>query len=80
MPASRRLRHGVLVPSSAIVERDGRSIVFALAGGRARVQPVQPGASFGDLRQVEGLGNGAEIVRSPPANLQDGSAVAIRKQ
>jgi len=77
---SRTAPKGVLVPASAIVERAGRSVVFALAAGRARLQAVQPGASFGDLRQVEGLGAGTEIVRNPPTSLQDGSAVSIRKQ
>ncbi|HEV7986578.1 MAG TPA: efflux RND transporter periplasmic adaptor subunit [Steroidobacteraceae bacterium] len=71
---------GVLVPASAIVERGGQSVVFVIAGGRAHAQGVKPGASFGDLRLVDGLATAAEVVRVPPPNLRDGSAVAVRKQ
>jgi hypothetical protein len=34
----------------------------------------------GDLRQVDGLASGTVIVRVPPANLEDGSAVVVRTQ
>jgi RND family efflux transporter MFP subunit len=71
---------GVLVPASSIVVRDGRSVVFPISGGRAHAQPVKPGMSSGDLRQVDGLASGTVIVRVPPANLRDGSAVVVRTQ
>ncbi len=70
---------GVLVPASAVVERDGRSVVFALDAGHAYARTVTPGASSADLQQVEGLAGGTVIVRAPPPNLRDGAAVAIRK-
>ena len=72
--------NGVLVPASAIVERGGQSVVFTMADGRAHAQPIKPGASYGELRLVDGLSSGVEIVRAPPAELRDGSSVAIHKQ
>jgi RND family efflux transporter MFP subunit len=70
---------GVLVPASAIVQRDGASVVFAIDGQRVRAQPVTPGQAYSDLRLVEGIGSGAQVVRAPPADMQDGARVAVRK-
>jgi RND family efflux transporter MFP subunit len=71
---------GVLVPASAIVERDGRSVVFGIEGGRAHTQPVSVGATYGDLRLIGGLASGAQVVRSPPRELRDGAAITVRKE
>ena len=68
---------GVLVPTAAIVQRDGHNIVFAVDGDRARAKPVTPGATFGDLRLVEGIGAGVQVVKGPPAEMNDGAKITI---
>jgi HlyD family secretion protein len=70
---------GVLVPASAIVERNGKSVVFSVDGQRAHARSVTAGQSFGDLRLVQGIGSGARVVRAPPTELQDGARVAVGK-
>ena len=70
---------GLLVPAGAIVEREGRSIVFTIEGDHAHATPVTPGQTYGDLRQVEGLTTGARLVRAPPAELQDGARIVVNK-
>ncbi|HUL67307.1 MAG TPA: efflux RND transporter periplasmic adaptor subunit [Burkholderiaceae bacterium] len=70
--------NGALVPVSAIVERNGKSVVFTVDKERAHAQPVTPGQSFGDLRLVDGVGNGARVVRTPPADLIDGARVSVK--
>jgi RND family efflux transporter MFP subunit len=70
---------GVLVPSQSIVQRDGKSSVFAIDGDKARLRAVTPGQQMGELRLVEGVGTGARIVREPPAEMTDGSRVTIKK-
>jgi RND family efflux transporter MFP subunit len=70
---------GVLVPSQSIVQRDGKSAVFAIDGEKARLRAVTPGQQMGELRLVEGLGAGTRIVREPPAEMADGSRVTIKK-
>jgi len=70
---------GVLVPGSAVVQREGKSVVFAIEGERAREQTVTPGQTLGDLRLIEGIESGARVVRAPPADLQDGARVTVRK-
>jgi RND family efflux transporter MFP subunit len=71
---------GVLVPSSAIVERGGKNVVFTIDGGRARVQPVTPVQTYGDLRFVEGIASGWRVVKAPPAEMNDGARIAIKNQ
>jgi RND family efflux transporter MFP subunit len=72
--------HGVLVPAAAIVERDGKSVVFVIDSGHARARPVNPGQSVGDLRLVEGIAAGTALVRNPPQPMNDGAAIVINKQ
>lgn len=67
---------GVLVPATAIVERDGHSVVFVVAGGRVRRRVISPGQTYGDRRLVgSGLTAGDKVVRSPPAGLADGARI-----
>jgi len=66
---------GVLVPASAIVQRDGRSQVYVIDGERVRAQSVTPGQNYADLRLVEGLPVGTRVVRAPPPTLIDGARV-----
>ena len=72
--------HGLLVPSGAIVERDGRSLVFTIEGDHAHATAVTPGQTYGDLRVVEGLASGTQVVRAPPAEMNDGARVVVKKQ
>jgi RND family efflux transporter MFP subunit len=70
---------GVLVPASAVVQRDGASVVFVVQGRRARLRPVTTGAGGGDFRLVEnGLNSGERVVLDPPAGLGDGMRIAPR--
>ncbi len=69
---------GALVPGSAIVKRDGRDIVFAIDGGRARAKAVTAGKSFGDLRLAEGIAAGARVVKQPPPDMADGAKVELK--
>jgi RND family efflux transporter MFP subunit len=71
---------GMLVPGSAIVDRDGKSVVFTIDGERAREKSVTAGQTYGDLRLVQGLANGARVVRAPPAQMSDGARVVVKKQ
>ena len=73
---------GVLVPSKAIVKRDGGDSVFIVADGKAHRQSVQPAAQdFGDLRLIPASVNaGDNVVVSPPEDLHDGSDVSVQTQ
>jgi len=65
------------VPTSAVVSRDGRAVVFVVHKGRAVAKPVTPGETMGDLRAVTaGVTVGEQVVAAPPADLRSGDAVA----
>jgi hypothetical protein len=71
---------GVLVPAKAIVQRDGHSVVFVVADGKARQRAVSPAAQdYGDLKLLPSAVNvGDSVVVSPPASLHDGSDVQTK--
>jgi RND family efflux transporter MFP subunit len=71
--------NGVLVPGSAVVERGEKNVVFTIDGERARAQPVTLAQTYGDLNFVEGIPSGAQVVKAPPAEMNDGARIAIKK-
>jgi len=72
------VRRGALVPGSAVVERDARNVVFTIDRGRVHERPVVPEQTYGDLRFVEGIVSGVQVVKVPPAAMQDGARIAIK--
>jgi len=77
--ANRKPLPGVLVPKSAIVQRDGKDVVFVVKDGRAERTAVTTGADFSDLKQVtQGLDAGAEVVTTPSADMKDGEKVQVK--
>ena len=72
---------GVLVPPQAIAQRDGKSVVFVVEGGKVAQRAVTPAAQdFGAMKLVpEGVKSGERVVVSPPPALQDGARVTIEE-
>ncbi|HZT05014.1 MAG TPA: efflux RND transporter periplasmic adaptor subunit [Steroidobacteraceae bacterium] len=68
----------VWVPASAVVQRDGRTVVFVVQGERAHAAAVTAGTSQGDMRAVQGIASGTAVVQAPPARLSDGERVAVK--
>lgn len=67
---------GALVPSTALVRRDGSDAVFVVTGDRARLTRVTAGPGYGDLRLiVSGLAVGTRVVAKPPAGFADDARV-----
>lgn len=77
-PATQEAPKGVLVPATAIVQRDGRNVVFVIDGDRASLRAVVPGQNVGDLRQAEGIEHATRLVREPPADMQDGARISVK--
>jgi RND family efflux transporter MFP subunit len=72
---------GVLVPPAAIVQREGRSVVFVVENGKASARVVVPAAQdVGAMKLVpDGVKAGDRVVASPPPALQDGASVATEE-
>lgn len=47
-----RLTHRIIVPDQAVIERDGRPLVFVVKNGRAQWTYVNPGRSNGREREI----------------------------
>ncbi|KFN43709.1 efflux RND transporter periplasmic adaptor subunit [Arenimonas oryziterrae] len=69
---------GVAVPADAIVDRDGKTIVFVVVDGRAQQREVTAGETRdGNRRVTRGLAVGEQVVLSPKSELTDGARVAV---
>ena len=78
--ATAQAPRGVLVPAAAIARRDGHEVVFVLQGERVQQRRVQSQASNDARLLPEGVQPGETVVVSPPAELQDGTAVRVENK
>src|SRR5262249_34041939 len=70
----------VLVPQDAVVNRDGKSIVFIVREGKAVARTVGIGVERGSQVGIrEGLGGGEVLVSHPPETLKDGDAIKVKQ-
>jgi hypothetical protein len=68
-----------VIPASAVVERSGAKVVFALDGDKVHVQTVTLGPPFGGGFELKtGPEQGTKIVKNPPPTLVDGQDVKQR--
>ena len=66
----------LVVPSAAVVQRDGVDVVFVVDDDTVRKTPVQVGVPFGGGRElITPLPVGAKVVLSPPTGMNDGDTV-----
>jgi RND family efflux transporter MFP subunit len=66
----------VVVPSSAVADRNGGKIVFLVEDGIAHMKPVELGERFGSGFEVKaGVVPGNRVVNKPPGNLSDGQRI-----
>jgi HlyD family secretion protein len=78
VPAAERQPVTAVQPG-ALVERDGRKVVFVAREGRAQAVAVQTGGKVGELVQVSGIEPGARVVLDPGPKVRDGVALAAEK-
>lgn len=67
-----------VVPESAVVDRDGRKIVFTVEDGKLRAFPVRVGEKVGSAGLVElldGPPEGARVVAQPTSETADGQRI-----
>jgi RND family efflux transporter MFP subunit len=72
---------GVLVPASAIVQRDGHSVVFVVDDDKVRQRTVVPAVqAYGELRLLpSAVKAGDSVVVAPSPSLHDGADIQIKK-
>lgn len=71
----------VMVPSSAVVMRDGKKVVFTIKSDKVQQIPVQTGTVTGSLVKIAaGLEGGERLVLRPSEQLNDGTAITIKSK
>ncbi|HUP94362.1 MAG TPA: efflux RND transporter periplasmic adaptor subunit [Burkholderiales bacterium] len=65
----------IAVPASAVVERNGRKVVYVVHDGKAREVVVQAGAATGELIRVSGVNAGDKVVLKPSERVRNGASV-----
>ena len=66
----------ILVPSGALVEREGARFVYTVEAGRVAAKRVRVGRQLGNLAEIlEGLGGGETLVVTGLGTLRQGDAV-----
>ncbi|BEV53520.1 TPA: efflux RND transporter periplasmic adaptor subunit [Burkholderia cenocepacia] len=68
------------VQASAVVERDGRPVVFVVKDDAVHAVAVAKGARIGELVAVRGVTPGDTVVLAPGAKLKDGANVTVAKK
>jgi HlyD family secretion protein len=70
----------LVVPTKAVVKRNGADVVFVVDDGEVRMTPVTLGPPFGDgLELTSNLPSGTKVVLDPPADLKDGEKVKEKR-
>jgi len=68
----------VAVSPDAIVQRDGRTVIFVVRDDKAVLVPVTAGTRVGDVTAITGnVKSGDKAVLRPPADLTDGTAIKV---
>jgi HlyD family secretion protein len=70
----------LVVPKSAVVERNGAKAVYVLEEGKTRLTNVQVGETFGDAFVLtNGPTPGTKVVANPAPDLRDGQNIKEKK-
>ena len=71
---------GVLVPTAAIHDHDGKKVVFLSFDGKATVLEVKILSQRSGGVLVQGLNGGEDVITSAPQDLKDGEKIKIKGQ
>lgn len=66
-----------VVNPEAVTTRDGHTVVFVVAEGRAKATQVTTGAKIGDALEVSGVKSGEKVILKPGEKLRDGAEVKL---
>jgi len=71
---------GVMVPTGAVRDHDGKKIVFIAYDGKALMREVRIQATRSKGYLVDGLTGGEDVITSAPPALKDGDKIRIKGQ
>src|SRR5271170_2487510 len=71
---------GAFVPASALLDHDGKKIVFLAFDGKAHLREVHVLSQRSDGFLVDGLVGGESVISQAPQGLKDGDSIKIKGQ
>jgi len=71
---------GVLVPTTAVRDHDGKKVVFLAFNGKALMREVKVISSRSGGLLVDGLNGGESVITTGPQDLKDGEKIKIKGQ
>lgn len=71
---------GVLVPTNAIRDHEGKKVVFLAFEGKALMRPVQVTSTRANGVLVQGLNGGEDVITTAPPDLKDGDKIKVKGQ
>jgi HlyD family secretion protein len=71
---------GAVIPTSAVVDRDGKKVVFLAFQGKAMRREVRILGDRSGGYLVDGLVGGETVITGPPETLKDGQKINIKGQ
>jgi len=70
----------LVVPSTAVVTRNNRQVVFKIDNDKAVQTPIAIGKTVGGYTEVRsGLQDGDQIIDSPSENVKDGTKISVKQ-
>jgi HlyD family secretion protein len=80
-PVSKTEQPKVAVPPSALIEKNGKTLVYRVEKDKARGVEVQKGATISEWIEItQGLKAGERIVLKPNSGLRDGAKIKIAEK
>jgi HlyD family secretion protein len=68
------------VQPAAVAERDGKKVLFVVAGNKVQQKEVTVGRQIGELLEVQGIKPGDKVVLHPGDKLKDGGTIRLAKK
>lgn len=73
-----RVQPALVVPETAIVNRKGKKVVYAVRGNTAIENPVETGRSFdGSVEILSGLKEGEQVITEPSQQITNGTNIVV---
>ena len=78
-PSEISVKPVLTVPVSAIVQRNGQTVVYRVSEKSALEVPVQTGRTFGSYREItSGVNSGDRVIDRPSDEIRDGVTVKVK--
>ena len=78
-PSTLNAKPVLAVPSTAVVERDGKKVVFVVRDDAAVLLPVKIGRTLGTFTEItDGISSGQKVIASVSEDVKDGVKVQVK--